>query len=232
MRLEELNNIPDLHDKAINHVFEQGLVKDDGLWLEFGVYAGGTINRIARYTNHMVYGFDSFEGLPETWQRRDANGVTYPKGTFSLGGRLPQVAPNVVLIKGWYKDTLPTFLANTPGPVSFLHVDSDIYSSARDILTHLAPRIGPGCMIVFDELVGYNGFEHNEWKAWWEFVDANKIEFEWIGGNRSTKMILPQLPEGQKRFDYDRPPTENVSPAAENVAVRIVANPSFKGANV
>lgn len=230
-RIDELEKIPDLHDKAINYVFENGLIKDDGLWLEFGVFSGGTLNRIARYTKRTIYGFDSFEGLPENWTRIESNGVSFPKGTFSLGGHMPRVASNVVLVKGWFKDSLPTFLAKTPGYVSFLHIDSDIYSSAKDIFTHLASRISDGCIIVFDELVGYNGFEENEWKAWWEFVDAHNVSFEWIGGNRSGVIRPAQLPEGQNRFDYDRPRTENVSPSHENVAVRIVANPSFKGTN-
>jgi len=51
------------------------VARDDGLWLEFGVYKGGTIRKIARFRNitrreerAVVYGFDSFFGLPETWQ--------------------------------------------------------------------------------------------------------------------------------------------------------------------
>ena len=35
--LNELNNIPDLFSKALNYVFENKLVEQNGLWLEFGV---------------------------------------------------------------------------------------------------------------------------------------------------------------------------------------------------
>src|SRR4051794_5813195 len=39
-----------------------------GLFLEFGVYRGYTIRYIAsRVPGRQVYGFDSFEGLPEPW---------------------------------------------------------------------------------------------------------------------------------------------------------------------
>jgi hypothetical protein len=39
----------------------------DGLIMEFGVYKGETINHIASLLpNKQIYGFDSFEGLPET----------------------------------------------------------------------------------------------------------------------------------------------------------------------
>jgi hypothetical protein len=162
--LDRLEEIPDVFAKAINYVFENNLVSDDGLWLEFGVHAGGTLNRIAKYTERpIVFGFDSFEGLPEDWSGRlEPNGVSYPKGTFSLGGWMPAVPSHVSLVKGWYKDTLPPFLAKHKDSVAFLHVDSDIYSSAKDIFNHLKTRIRHNCTIVFDELVGYPAFEQHE----------------------------------------------------------------------
>lgn len=236
MRPEELDKIPDLHYKALNYVFEEKMVPDNGLWLEFGVYAGGTINRIARCTTkNNIFGFDSFEGLPEAWTGRieswdttgHARGSTYGPGTFSLGGVMPPVAGNVRLIKGWYKDTLPAFMRDHPEKVSFLHVDSDIYSSAKDIFNNLKGRICNGCIIVFDELVGYDGFENHEWKAWWEFVDETKVAFEWIGGNKSKNIIMKD--DGRLLFERDKPPEENVSPSHENVALRIINNPVFAG---
>ena len=39
----------------------------DGLWLEFGVSTRGSLAVIAEQTHAHVYGFDSFEGLPEDW---------------------------------------------------------------------------------------------------------------------------------------------------------------------
>lgn len=230
---EELDKIPDLCYKALNYVFEENIVPHNGLWLEFGVYAGGTINRIAKYSNGgIVYGFDSFEGLPEAWTGRvefwdkSGRGSTYGAGTFSLGGTMPSVNGNVRLIKGWYKDSLPVFLREHIDPVSFVHVDSDIYSSAKDIFNNLRSKIQNGCVIVFDELVNYSGFEEHEWRAWWEFVEENNITFDWIGGNKSG-MIKPKN-DGRLLFERDKPPNENVSPSQENVAVRIVNNPSFR----
>lgn len=224
IRPEEYDKIPDLHYKAINHVFEENLVPDYGLWLEFGVYVGGTIRRIAKRTSrNCIFGFDSFEGLPENWDYRD-NGA-FPKGSFNLGGWMPQVPDNVTLVKGWYKDVLPLFVKDHPEPVTFLHVDSDIYSSACDIFNNIAPQISNGCIIVFDEMEGYYGFEHHEWKAWWEFVDKHNITFEWIGGNRS-KIIHPRQPKDE--FEFDHPDPINVSPPWENVAIKIINNPSFK----
>ena len=96
----------------------------EGLVMEFGVYRARTLNYLAAKTNQTLYGFDSFEGLPEFW--RDGIG----KGAFALDG-LPKVHPNVVLVKGWFDDSLPKFLLdlNSSDPLSYLHIDCDLYSS-------------------------------------------------------------------------------------------------------
>ena len=63
----------------------------DGPVCEFGVASGRSINHIAKLVPHeTVFGFDSFDGLPEDWQ-----GVM-PKGTFRRK-ELPAVRDNVSL---------------------------------------------------------------------------------------------------------------------------------------
>jgi len=85
-----------VHDVAVNNISIL-----EGVVIEFGVYKGDTINYIARkLPSFDVFGFDSFEGLPEFW--RDG----FDKGTFSLNS-LPEVEKNVKLYKGWFDDTLP-----------------------------------------------------------------------------------------------------------------------------
>jgi hypothetical protein len=59
--------------------------KPNTLWLEFGVANGTTINYISKFTTDKVYGFDSFEGLPEKW--RDG----FDKGAFNENGNLPKI---------------------------------------------------------------------------------------------------------------------------------------------
>src|SRR4051812_20980207 len=89
----------------------------DGLVCEFGVFEGQTISYIAnRIPGRPVFGFDSFEGLPEDWRGPFARGV------FDTGGRLPSVPDNVSLIKGWFDATLPAFAAEHAGPVALLHI--------------------------------------------------------------------------------------------------------------
>src|SRR4051812_32860656 len=63
-----LEHMPDLqphpHRKALLK-FAVDQVSLDGLFVEFGVYSGKTINIIAARYDGPVHGFDSFEGLPE-----------------------------------------------------------------------------------------------------------------------------------------------------------------------
>ena len=160
----------------------------EGLYLEFGVFSGHTINHIARQVDQPVYGFDSFEGLPERW--RDSLGA----GHFKVKA-LPEVRPNVTLVKGWFDKTLPEFLKAHPGDVAFLHVDCDLYSSTRTIFTCLAPRIKPGTVIVFDEYFNYPGWREGEFKAFQEFIEQAGLKFEYLNYNRKGEQVCVKITE-------------------------------------
>ena len=157
------------------HVLDQSLaaVPIDGLYLEFGVFAGGTINHIARQIKQTIHGFDAFEGLPEKWG-------AVPAGKFSRKGQPPKVLDNVELHVGWFDQTLPEFLRQHPGQVAFLHIDSDLYSSAKVVLWQLAERIVPGTVIVFDEYFNYPDWREHEYKAFQEFVSEFGVQYEYL----------------------------------------------------
>jgi predicted O-methyltransferase YrrM len=155
---------------CLRHVMPTGMI------LEFGVYKGASINRLGEhFQGRAVYGFDSFVGLREPW-------VFGETGQFAdAAGQLPKVPANVTLLKGWFEDTLPRFLAEHPGPIAFLHIDCDLYSSTACVLRLVAERIVPGTVILFDELIGYPGWQEGEYKALCEWVEATGIEFEYLG---------------------------------------------------
>jgi hypothetical protein len=179
--LNIIQNIPNVHTFPLKYVFEKMALKHkpNTLWLEFGVDTGNTINYISKFTNDTVYGFDSFEGLPEKW--RDG----YDKGRFNRNGNLPEVNNNVVLIKGWFDKTLSDFIQTQGKKVSFIHMDADLYSSTKYILNTLKNYLDEDCVIVFDELVNYPGFDGDtgELKAFYEFITENTVNYEWIGMN-------------------------------------------------
>ncbi|MDR3373680.1 MAG: class I SAM-dependent methyltransferase [Ancalomicrobiaceae bacterium] len=153
-----------------------GKVSVDGHMLEFGVYTGGSINYIAKKVAGLVHGFDSFEGLPDDW-----DGFDRPKNSFSLSKRVPSVRKNVVLHAGWFDATLPKWAAENPGPVSFIHVDCDIYSSTKCVFDILSDRIVPGTIILFDEYFNVPGWKLHEFKAFQEYISQRGVHYDYIG---------------------------------------------------
>mmetsp|Transcript_44692 Transcript_44692/g.140979 ORF Transcript_44692/g.140979 Transcript_44692/m.140979 type:complete len:291 (-) Transcript_44692:240-1112(-) len=164
----------------------------DGWWAEFGVFEGISINALAAIAKSRriekskapthIYGFDSFEGLPapETDGRTD-----WLTRRFDRRGELPRVDESVELIAGWFCDTIPCFLSRAEvrgKPASLIHVDSDIYSSAIFVLEELtrAGAIVEGTIVVFDELLHYEGYERHEMRALWEWGGKFGAEWEWI----------------------------------------------------
>ncbi len=162
-------------------VLDHGLraVERPGLFLEFGVWSGSTINHIASRQAGVVHGFDSFEGLPEDWS------MDYRKGDFDTRGRLPAVRSNVRLHVGWFDQTLPKFVADNDDPVAFLHVDCDLYSSTKTIFQYLGDRIGPGTVIVFNEYFNYPGWQTHEFKAFQEFIAERSLSYRYLCFNKN-----------------------------------------------
>lgn len=147
----------------------------DGLFLEFGVYSGHTINHISNLKKEQIfYGFDSFEGLPEDWRSG------FKKGAFAKND-LPPVNDNVKLVKGWFNETLPSFILEHPQRCAFIHIDCDIYSSTKTIFENLAKQIEADTIIVFDEYFNYPNWEEHEFKAFQEFVEKYNVKYEYIG---------------------------------------------------
>ena len=170
-------NMPDAIMFLSSEKFFEYLIpktKKNGSFLEFGVWKGKSIKIISelvgKRSSKIVHGFDSFEGLPEDWL-----GFNDVKGKFNLHGKLPDVPKNVKLHKGWFHEILPKFLVENDESVSFLHIDSDLYSSAKTVLNLLRERIVVNTIIVFDEYFNYPNWQKGEFKAFQEFVKENNI---------------------------------------------------------
>jgi predicted O-methyltransferase YrrM len=156
---------------AMDHALRE--VTLNGLYCEFGVYKGNSVNYIAKKIQHAIHAFDSFEGLPETWLS------SHQVGHFAVKD-MPLFEKNVVVHKGWFDDTLPTFIEKEKGPLAFLHIDCDLYSSTKTIFTFLNSRIVKGTIIIFDEYFNYPFWQQHEYKAFQEFVKENKIEYQYL----------------------------------------------------
>lgn len=156
--------------------------------LEFGVFTGGTIKLIKdlMLEKHSVFGFDSFEGLPEDWIDKDgkiAGDGSCVKGMFTTNGEIPNIS-GITFYKGWFEDTIPKYL-NLAKPIALLHIDCDLYSSTKTVLYGLNDYIVKDTIIIFDEwfYCSINGNENSsdhEQKCFYEWVNDFNREYELI----------------------------------------------------
>jgi hypothetical protein len=167
-----------------DYIVKEEFIKDQ--YFEFGVWKASSINFFSsKCPQAKFYGFDSFEGLPEKWR------PGFDKGEFSLNGELPFVNENVSLIRGWFKNSLPNFLKEVPiKPDLFLHIDCDLYSSTKDIFNVLGNKFKGPVYILFDEYFNYPFWEHHEFKAFQEFIDAFGYNYEYMAINIDHEQVL------------------------------------------
>jgi len=164
-----------------------GEVPAQGLILEFGVRNGHSINHLGEiFPDRKVYGFDSFEGLPEAWNDEGA-------GSYSAGGRLPKVPPNVEFVVGWFNETLPGFKQAHPEPVAFMNVDCDLYSATKTIFEELDQQIVAGTVIVFDEYLVNDSWRQDEFKAFQEWVNANAVQYRYLTASFYSKQVAVKI---------------------------------------
>ena len=150
----------------------------DGLNAEFGVKDGKTIKILCQKNNlknKIIYGFDSFEGLPDDW-----HGTRVKKGRLTRKGEIPKLPKNVVAIKGLFADTLPDFLSDKKDKFAFIHIDCDIYKSTKDIFDNIGDFVTKGTVIVFDEYFNYPNSQEHEFKAFSEFIKAKKFKYKYL----------------------------------------------------
>jgi hypothetical protein len=142
-------------------------------YLEFGVSRGHSfkwwvencLNRQNRF-----YGFDTFEGLPESW------GV-FNKG--DMNANIPDISDSrVEFIKGLFQDTLQDFLSRRDiNRRKVIHMDADLFSSTLFVLTTLAPVLKKDDILIFDEF----NVPNHEFFAFKMFCDSYYIKTRLLG---------------------------------------------------
>jgi O-methyltransferase len=159
------------------------------LYLEFGVYRGESMriwSGLLRNPKSNLQGFDSFEGLPESWD------LSAEKGHFATGGAIPVIDDSrVSFYKGWYSETLPRYVPPAHERL-FVNFDADLYSSTRTVLNFLKPHICSGTYIYFDE---FQAREH-ESKAFDEFLSETGWTFRVVAASRGLTNVLFQRTPG------------------------------------
>ena len=172
-------------DETINN---SNMEIEKNLILEFGVGAGNSINYFAnKLSKHSlnIYGFDSFFGNPEIWP-----GSNNTIGSSTQFGEIPKnLEKNVIIIKGKIEDTLIEFQKKNVEKIAIIHIDVNIYSTAKFILEKTKDKLQSGTIIIFDELVNYHfWWKKGEFKALKEVFSDD--EFEFIAFDNAKKAAI------------------------------------------
>lgn len=159
------------------------------LFLEFGTYKGQSATIISsilkKHTNNILYTFDSFKGLSDSWP-----GSSKYQGTFKLD-TTPKLPDNCKIIEGLIQDNLEGFLKEHQKKVIFVHCDVDTYETTKYILEKIKGHLINGSIIIFDDLYNRAGWKEGQIKALKEVFEEeyyNYISFS-DSGQAAIKII-------------------------------------------
>ena len=158
--------ISNLRMKNLRRVIETLLINNTpGDLIETGAWRGGAciymraILKAYSVTDRRVFVADSFEGLPrpnETDYPADRGDQHYTFAPLAISleevrsnfARYDLLDDQVIFLKGWFKDTLPTAPVEH---IALLRLDGDMYESTMDGLVNLYDKVVPGGYIIVDD---------------------------------------------------------------------------------
>lgn len=180
-------------DQAINDAMRKvvAIAKEEGVevdtYLEFGVYNGSTITAMTRalaeagMKDVRVFGFDTFEGLPE-FAKEDCGGHWQP-GEFSSSIEFTRSVleheqvemSKVELVKGLFSESCtPAFREQyNIQKASLVMIDCDLYQSTVDALAFCKDVFADTSIVLFDDWFPLADRNEGEKPAWDEFLAAN-----------------------------------------------------------
>lgn len=156
--------------------------------------------------------FDSFEGLPaptgiDTQTRNFVQGKfacsqsQFEKNIASAGVPLERT----IVVPGWFAYTLTeaTIRRHHLRHAAIVHIDSDLYESAKRALDFVTPLLVDGTVIIFDDWYAYRGNPYlGEQRAWREWCAAHPewttTEYHKQGASASSFLVnqAPMSPGG------------------------------------
>jgi O-methyltransferase len=125
-----------------------------GDFLEVGVWRGGTASLIAKACQNSgkkVYLADTFLGVVKAssadgWYKGGEHADTTPRIVEELLGSVG--LNNFKLLTGIFPDDTAHLIH---GNLAFIHIDVDVYKSAKDIFDWAFPKLSPGGIVVVDD---------------------------------------------------------------------------------
>ena len=166
------NNRYDLYSFVID---KAQLQNAEIVYIEMGVCGGSSFEWWMKHNlnnQSKFFGFDTFEGLPESW------------GYFFKNGDMNSDAPKLIdergqFFKGLFQDTLVPFLASNKlkDKQKVIHLDADLFSSTLFSLSCLYPYLQKGDIIFFDEF----NVPNHEFLAFKIFTESFYVKLELLG---------------------------------------------------
>lgn len=208
LSVSRIDNYDEIYNRLVDslrYVFGMAV---EGHVAEFGTMTGKSSVAIASGLSRLnylyrndprgakkVYYFDSFIGLPSVTETADMESPHVKQGTWFPGAcrgfdslDFAKVIEKYAspsdfhVIKGWFSDTIPTLDSSIK--FSFIHIDCDLYSSARDVLFGLfeGSLVSDGAIICFDDFYCNQGSPlFGERRAWSEAVEVFRIQYTDLG---------------------------------------------------
>jgi len=146
-----------------------------------------------------IYVYDSFKGLPEK-NKKDGNTNFKKEWCMKPKGELINVfkkyelkLPRIVL--GWFNETLPKKLPKT---ICFAHLDGDFYSSIKESLESIYPKLSKGAIVVIDDFYSYRNHKKIE-----KLINKNRYSQESCRKIK-IKNLLPGVKKACDEFFKDK----------------------------
>jgi O-methyltransferase len=174
----------------------------DGDYAEFGCCGAmtfGLAHRFLKQCGHpgKMWAFDSFRGLPAPRVPEDAHPIWVPGSAamqledFRKACREHHISKaDYTIVPGFYDDTLQMPATETrPTNICLAYVDCDLYSSTKEVLGFLKPRLKHGMILAFDDYHCWSASQASgERKACAEFFQDHAewvlvpfVQFGWSG---------------------------------------------------
>jgi FkbM family methyltransferase len=181
-------------------------------FVECGVAKGGclALMKYAAGNNNKIFGFDSFEGMPEINEGKDIDKYNKYDPKFWVGKlneegiqpvydnfkKLNLNFNNVNIVKGFFEDTLTDKMIEEIGKICILRLDNDWYESTKFTIEKLYDNVVDGGIILIDDYGAFIGCK----RAIDEFREKNNIssqlyntdgeEYYWIKNESIQKYII------------------------------------------
>jgi len=156
-------------------------------YFEFGVSGGSSFRwwlANNSHANSRFYGFDTFEGLPESYG-------SFEKGSMAAALESLNITDTrASFYKGLFQDTLVPFLENYKGGNrKLVHLDADLFSATIFSLSQLYRYLKEGDILMFDEFA----VPKHEFMAFKIFTESFYINYEVIAAANNYLFLAVKI---------------------------------------